>query len=113
MKMDGHEYEHRVAAYLRGHGYTGVTVTQASGDFGADVIAHKGGRKYAVQCKYYSSPVGVAAVQEVTAAKAHYRCNAAMVVTNNTFTAAAKRLAQENSVLLLEGVSGEAPVLSE
>lgn len=104
--VDGHDYEHRVADYLRRRGYYGVSVTKASGDYGADVIARKGTKKYAVQCKYYSSPVGVAAVQEVTAAKAHYGCNAAMVVTNSTFTSAAEKLAAENRVILLSGVSG-------
>jgi hypothetical protein len=104
--VDGHDYEYRVAEYLRRRGYHGVSVTQASGDYGADVIAKKGTKKYAVQCTYYSSPVGVAAVQEVTAAKAHYGCNAAMVVTNNTFTAAAEKLAAENGVVLLPGVTG-------
>ena len=104
--VDGHDYEYRVAEYLRRRGYHSVSVTQASGDYGADVIAKKGTKKYAIQCKYYSSPVGVAAVQEVTAAKAHYGCNAAMVVTNNTFTAAAEKLAAENGVVLLPGVTG-------
>lgn len=104
--VDGHDYEYRVAEYLRRRGYHGVSVTQASGDYGADVIARKGTKKYAVQCKYYSAPVGVAAVQEVTAAKAHYGCNAAMVVTNSTFTAAAEKLAADNGVTLLPGVTG-------
>ena len=104
--VSGHEYEYMVAKYLRKHGYHGVSVTKASGDFGADVIAKKGFKKYAVQCKYYSSPVGVAAVQEVTAAKAHYGCNAAMVVTNSTFTPAARKLAEENNVKLMSGISG-------
>lgn len=103
---DGYDYEYRVAEYLRRRGYYGVSVTQASGDYGADVIARRGTKKYAVQCKYYSSPVGVAAVQEVVAAKAHYGCNAAMVVTNNMFTKAARDLADANSVILLEGVTG-------
>lgn len=105
-KMSGQEYEKCVANYLRNHGYWGVSVTKVSGDYGVDVIANKHGAKYAVQCKYYSSPVGLSAVQEVVAGKAHYDCNAAMVVTNNIFTDAAKKLAKENNVKLLEKVSG-------
>lgn len=101
---NGHDYEYHVARFLRRRGYYNVTVTQASGDFGVDVIAHKGRKKYAVQCKYYSAPVGVAAVQEAVAGKAHYKCNAAMVVTNSTFTPAAETLAAENGVLLLDGI---------
>lgn len=102
--MDGHDYEYLVAKYLRGHGYTGVKVTKGSGDFGVDVTAHKAGHKYAVQCKYYSSPVSLGAIQEAVAGKALYNCDRAMVVTNNTFTKAARELANANNVLLLENV---------
>lgn len=100
-EMTGHDYEYFVADYLRMHGYHGVKVTQASGDFGVDVIAHKHGKKYAVQCKYYTGSVGPAAVQEAVAGKAHYGCNAAMVVTNSEFTRAAETLAEENDVKLI------------
>ena len=62
--MTGIEYESFVAKYLRQHGYHNVSVTKASGDYGVDVIAHKKGKKYAVQCKYYTKPVGISAVQE-------------------------------------------------
>ncbi len=102
--MDGHDYEYVVARYLKGHGYTGAKVTKVSGDYGVDVTAHKGGHTYAVQCKYYSNPVGVSAVQEVVAGKAFYGCDVAMVVTNSTFTKAARDLAKANGVILLEGV---------
>ena len=102
--MTGIEYESRVADYLKSKGYWGVKVTQASGDYGIDVTAHKNGKKYAVQCKYYSQPVGIAAVQEAVAGKVHYGCTEAMVVTNITFTPAAETLAKENGVILLAGV---------
>lgn len=102
--ITGHDYEYYVAEYLRSRGYHGVKVTKASGDYGIDVVANKNGRKYAVQCKYYSSPVGIKAVQEAVAGKVHYGCNASMVVTNNTFTDAAKTLAFENDVILLSNV---------
>lgn len=102
--MQGHEYEHLVAEHLKSKGYTGVKVTKASGDYGVDVIAHKHGSKYAVQCKYYTAPVGVAAVQEAVAGKAMYGCDEAMVVTNSTFTKAAEELAKANNVTLLDGL---------
>lgn len=102
--MTGHQYEHIVAGYLRSNGFFNVTVTKGSGDFGVDVIAHKGYDKYTVQCKYYSSPVSVSAVQEAVAGMAYYGCNKAMVVTNNSFTKAAKDLANANNVVLLENV---------
>lgn len=103
--MNGHQYEHAVAKYLRNHGFSNVVVTRASGDYGADIIATKRGRKYAVQCKYYSNPVGLKSVQEVVASKKHYRCSRGMVVTNSSFTKPAKILAEENNVILLEHVN--------
>lgn len=102
--MTGLEYEKVVAQYLRQHGYKKVSVTQGSGDFGIDVIAYKHGHKYAVQCKYYTSAVSLSAVQEAVAGMAYYGCDRAMVVTNNTFTQAAKELADYNNVILLENI---------
>lgn len=109
--MEGHDYEYVVAAYLRNKGYHSVKVTKASGDYGVDVIAHKGQMKYAVQCKYYNSPVSLGAVQEAVAGKAMYGCNAAMVVTNSTFTKAAEELAAKNGVVLIPGVKSSGTTL--
>jgi Holliday junction resolvase-like predicted endonuclease len=110
--MNGHDYEYAVAKHLQRIGYTGVKVTKGSGDFGVDIIAHKGIHKYAVQCKYYSNPVGVAAVQEVVAGKAYYKCDKAIVVTNNTFTKPASKLAKANDVILLDRVNATMPYFS-
>jgi HJR/Mrr/RecB family endonuclease len=103
---NGHEYERAVARYLRRNGYWAVKVTGGSGgDYGVDITARKGLlRKYAVQCKRYSSPVGVRAVQEVVGGMRVYNCNRAMVVTNNTYTRQARVLAEENGVILKERV---------
>lgn len=102
--MTGLEYEKLVAKYLRKHGYHRVSVTRGSGDYGVDVIAHKGKHKFAVQCKYYNSAVSLDAVQEAVAGMAVYGCDRAMVVTNSTFTQAAIQLAKSNGVVLLEGI---------
>ena len=74
--------------------------TKASGDYGVDVLASKGRNRYAIQCKLYSNPVGLGAVQEVAAGMKHYGCNIGMVITNSTFTSQAVRLAQENGIVL-------------
>jgi len=103
--MTGHDYEYLVARYLRNNGYTSVKVTKGSGDYGVDVVAHKRGKKYAVQCKHYTGPVGLSAVQEAVAGKAMYKCDSAMVVTNSTFTNAARDLAKANNVVLIENVN--------
>ena len=104
-KMNGIEYEYFVANYLKKHGFKSVQVTKASGDFGVDITAYKRKNKYAIQCKYYTKPVSLDAIQEVVAGKAHYDCSKAMVVTNNTFTENAIKLAKQNDVILLDYVS--------
>lgn len=99
--MDGHEYEYACAQYLKRNGFTKVQVTKASGDQGIDIIATKG-KKYGIQCKYYSGAVGNKAVQEAYAGSKFYGCDVAVVMTNNTFTKSAKELAEKLSVELWE-----------
>lgn len=98
--MDGHQYEHECAKMLRNKGFSKVQVTKGSGDQGIDVIAYSGGKKYGIQCKYYTSPVGNHAVQEAFAGARYYNCDVAVVMTNNTFTPAARELAKKTGVLL-------------
>ena len=68
----------------------------------ADVIAYKNNVKYVIQAKFYNSPVGNKAVQEVVASIGMYNANRGVVVTNNTFTASAIELAQANNVELVD-----------
>lgn len=98
--LEGHSFEYYIANLLRAFGLTNVTVTQGSGDYGVDIIAYAGEEKIAIQCKHYAKPVGIKAVQEVYAGKAHYNAAEAVVVTNSTFTDAAFTLAQETGVRL-------------
>ena len=102
-RMDGREFELFSGDLFRALGYTNVIVTQSSGDFGADVIAEKDSVRFAVQCKRYSAPVGVTAVQEVLASKSLHDCHVACILTNNTFTPAAEELARKNLVVLWGG----------
>jgi hypothetical protein len=76
--------------------------TKASGDQGVDlVVTLKSGQKIAVQCKLYSTPVGNDAVQEVIAGRLFYKCDSAIVVSNNTYTPSAEQLAKAADVTLL------------
>ena len=69
---------------------------------GADVIAYKDDVKYVIQAKFYSSPVGNKAVQEVVASIKMYKASKGIVVTNNTFTTSAIELAKANDVELID-----------
>ena len=98
--QDGFEFEKRCAAFLKTKGYHKITVTPPSGDQGIDIIAYKSGLKYGIQCKYYSAPVGNKAVQEAYSGARFYDCNRAAVMTNHTFTKAARELADKLEVEL-------------
>lgn len=98
--MTGIEFERFALDLLKKNGFLKVVLTPFSGDFGVDVIAYKDEVKYAIQCKRYSSPVGIKAIQEVIGSKSMNDCHVAVVLTNNTFTSSAKELAKKNNVLL-------------
>ena len=91
----GERYERHVARKMRLRLWLFVRRIGKSGDYGADVIA-RGFlfTKIVVQCKCYSKPVGIKAIQEAYAAKCYYGASRAAVATNSTFTKQAKRLAQ-------------------
>lgn len=91
-QMSGVEFEEFVAAQLRTVGFS-VTHTASTGDYGVDLIARKAGAAMAVQCKRQAKAVGVAAVQQVVAGALHHRCGQTVVVTNQSFTKAARQLA--------------------
>jgi hypothetical protein len=102
--MTGQEFEEFLARLLQEMGYKQVRLT-ASNDQGADVlcVAPEGAR-VAVQAKCWKGSVGNSAVQQVLGAINHYSCDQGMVITNSTFTEAAKRLASScENVELCDG----------
>lgn len=99
-KMDGRQFEHYLGHLFRSQGFA-VEVTRAAGDYGADLVIVKGGKKTIVQAKRYSKNVGLKAVQEVQTAIAHYRAQDAIVITNSDFTEQAYNLAKSNRVRLI------------
>ncbi len=102
------EYEEFCALLLRQQGWR-TTLTRSSGDFGADILAKRGGRSIAIQCKRYAKPVGVKAVQEVYAAKPYYGMQRAMVMSSSGFTRAARDLAEKTGTALIVVGRGAPP----
>jgi len=99
-KMEGVQFERYLGHLFRAQGFK-VEVTKAVGDYGADLLIQKDGKKIVVQAKRYSKNVGIKAVQEAQAAIAHYAASEAWVVTNSDFTTAACELAKSNRVRLI------------
>lgn len=98
--MEGHDFEYYCADILRSRGFLEVEVTRGSGDYGVDILAEKDGVTYAIQCKSYSGPVGVKAVQEAYAGRDYYDRMVGAVLTNQYFTKPAVEAAKKLKILL-------------
>ena len=96
------QFEQFTAIYMKNRGYTNIQLTKTTNDFGADIIAKDpAGKMICVQCKKYSKPVGVKAVQEIVAARLHYDCElAAVAVSSCGYTKQAIELAKDSDVTL-------------
>lgn len=98
--MEGHDFEYYCAELLKKCGFQEVEVTRGSGDYGVDILAEKEGVTYAIQCKCYSAPVGVKAVQEAYAGRDYYDRMVGAVLTNQYFTQPAMEAAKKLKILL-------------
>lgn len=98
--MEGHDFEYFCADLLKQRGFIEVEVTKGSGDYGIDILAEKEGVTYAVQCKRYTSPVGVKAIQEAYAGRDYYDRMVGAVMTNQYFTSPAVEAAKKLKILL-------------
>lgn len=99
--MDGYTFEKNCTATLIQGGFSNVRHTKLSGDFGVDILAEYDGKRIAIQCKRYSKPVGVKAVQEVLSGAQYYECEKAMIISNQTLTAQAVEMAQKTNTLFV------------
>ena len=93
-------FERHCATLLRAMGWT-ATLTAGSGDQGVDVLARMGDISVVIQCKLYSKPIGNRAVQEAIAGRSYMGATHAAVVSNQSYTPAARDLAQRTRVMLL------------
>ncbi|WP_306625901.1 restriction endonuclease [Bacillus toyonensis] len=100
-QMNGLQFEQYLSALYQSLGYH-AEVTKGSGDFGADLVLKNDNEKIIVQAKRYKNKVGIRSVQEIVGAKKYYDAAHAWVVTNNYFTAPARKLAHANDVLLID-----------
>jgi len=100
--MSGTEFEDYVARIARSCGVP-VIMTPLTGDWGVDLIIGRRPDRVAVQCKRLARPVGPGAVQEVVAGAPMQDCTRTMVVSNQGFTPAARRLAELHGCTLVGG----------
>jgi HJR/Mrr/RecB family endonuclease len=100
--MEGIDFERYLQSLFEFLGYATQT-TPAHGDYGADLIVTKNGRRTCIQAKRWKGAVGVDAVMATNGAKAHYQCDASAVITSSTFTPNARVLATSTKSTLIDG----------
>lgn len=100
--LDWREFERLVQYLFETNGYA-CRYVGGKRDHGADIIAMKDGRSYAVQVKHRSDGrhwIGERAVQAVVTAAPIYKCERGFVVTNSTFAPGVKSVARIHRVVL-------------
>ena len=101
--MNGLEFEYYVAELLRRNDYRNISLTERY-DLGVDIIAEKDGIRWGIQVKRYSGLVKAAAVRQVVTGLRMYDCDRAMVITNGRYSTVARRLADGNDCILVDGL---------
>ncbi len=96
-KMDGVDFEKFIALMFTLRGYK-VELTPRSGDQGIDLIAARDKERIAIQCKRWSNPVGPKAIQEVFTGKSLYKCTEGLLITTNSLSPQAERMADKLDV---------------
>lgn len=99
--LSGVEFEKLLKKIFELQGYSSV-LTKKSHDYGADLVLEKKGKVSIVQAKCYGHNVGIKAVQEIVAAKEHYKAHDLFVATNRHFSKDAIVLALEHGVKLID-----------
>lgn len=100
--MSGYEFENYCVQILQNAGFYNTQKTKLSGDFGIDIIAERNHEKIGIQCKRYSTPVGVQAVQQAVSGSIYYKCDIPMVLSNQIFTPQAMEMARKTNTLLIK-----------
>lgn len=84
-KLDGWEFEEEAARVLRLNGYK-TEVTKKTSDGGVDLILYKEGKKYIVQCKHYTSSVGVSVARELNGLRDDFRADGLILIASSGVT---------------------------
>ena len=99
-QLSGPDFEAWVTSVLERDGIAAENIRDG-GDFGVDVIATVESTRIGIQVKRYSQSVGNSAVQEALAGSGYHDCSLAAVVTQSSFTRAARQQAERARVGVL------------
>jgi len=93
--------ERNISRLLMLDGFEGVRLVGQTKDFGADLIARKGNRRWLFQAKNWKAKVGVSVADRTISAAKTYDADVPVIVAPNGFD---EPLRRQQSVLLAEGI---------
>lgn len=88
-------FERMISRMLTIQGFGDVRLVGQSGDHGADVIAHKNGKRWLFQMKHWKNPVGTAVIDETIKATTFYDAKFPVIVASNGFDSKAMSYYQQ------------------
>lgn len=78
-------YERMILRLLQLEGFDGVRLVGQTNDKGADILAHRNGRRWLVQVKHWRAKAGLKVVDETLAALHHYKADVPVIVASRGF----------------------------
>lgn len=104
--IEGHKFEVLIEKLIRKMGFK-TQRKKITADGGIDIFAvnkeplTKG--MYIIQCKKYSKPISEAIIRDLFGVMTSERANKGILITNSTFTNAAKKFARGKPIELIDG----------
>jgi restriction system protein len=100
-RLTGQSFETLLRLLFLRMGYK-TQLTQATGDYGADLILDDGSAHlYAAQAKRYKGDVGICAIQEVLGGMSYYGCQTGVICTTANLTRQATQLAVKHGAVII------------
>ncbi|MFD5022975.1 DEAD/DEAH box helicase family protein [Paenibacillus sp. NPDC058367] len=94
-------FERVVSRLLAHEGFEGIRLVGQSGDRGADVLAHRAGKRWLFQMKHWKNRVGVDVADQTLEAMRIYRAQVPVIVALNGFD---EKLMEHQRTLMSRGI---------
>lgn len=94
-------FERVICRLVACEGFVGIRLVGRTGDKGADIIAHKNGKRWLFQAKHWKTKIGVDVIDQTIAAMQLYRAHIPAIVSLSGFDDAAL---EHQRVLLSRGI---------
>ncbi|MCM3269101.1 DEAD/DEAH box helicase family protein [Paenibacillus elgii] len=94
-------FERAVSRLLAHEGFEGIRLVGQSGDRGADVLAHRAGKRWLFQMKHWKNKVGLDVADQTLEAMRIYRAQVPVIVALNGFD---EKLKEHQRALMSRGI---------